>query len=169
MNFGIIYGQTAFGLSKTTGMSQTEAQSFIDMYFLRYPGIRMFIDQTIADARKVGHVRTILGRRRSTPDINSKNRNLRFAAERFAVNTVIQGSAADLIKRAMIAIHRRIIDERRPSRMIIQVHDELVFDVPRSAIETESQMIRHEMATALPLDVPIKVDLNWGENWLEGK
>lgn len=169
VNFGIIYGQTAFGLSRTTGMSQTEAQSFIDMYFLRYPGIRLFIDQTIADARRAGHVRTILGRRRSVPDINSNNRNLRFAAERFAVNTVIQGSAADMIKRAMINIHRRIVDEKRPARMILQVHDELIFDIPRSAVESEAKMIREEMAHALPFDVPIKVDLNWGENWLEGK
>jgi DNA polymerase-1 len=169
VNFGIIYGQTAFGLSKTTGMNQTEAQSFIDLYFLRYPGIRGFIDQTIAEARRIGHVRTILGRRRSVPDINSRNRNLRSAAERFAVNTVIQGSAADLIKRAMINIHRRIREESRPGRMILQVHDELVFDVPRSAVEAEAGMIRYEMSHALPLEVPIRVDINWADNWLEGK
>jgi len=169
VNFGIVYGQSAYGLSRTTGMPVAEAQGFIDMYFMRYPGIRMFIDKVIADAKRKGFVRTILGRRRTTPDINSRNRNIRSAAERFAVNTVIQGSAADLIKRAMINIHRKIRDEDRPSRMLIQVHDELVFDVPRDAVETESDFIRQEMCNALPLDVPIKVDLAWGDTWFEGK
>ncbi len=184
VNFGIIYGQSAYGLSRTTGMSSTEAQTFIDMYFQRYPGIRAFIDATLETARRVAepfsrdpegsavqvpYVRTILGRRRSVPDLNSRNRNLRTAAERFAVNTVIQGSAADLIKRAMIAIHRRIVSESRPARMIIQVHDELVFDIPRTAVTAESEMIRQEMSQALPLSVPIKVDIAYGDNWLEGK
>lgn len=169
VNFGIIYGQTAFGLSRTTGMSMGEADTFIRMYFMRYPGIRMFIDSTIADAKARGYVTTILGRRRAVPEIHSRNRGLRTQAERLAVNTVIQGSAADLIKRAMINIHRRIVDEQRPGRMIIQVHDELVFDVPRAAVEAEADFVRKEMTTALPLDVPIKVDLSWGDNWLDSK
>jgi len=169
VNFGIIYGQTAYGLSRATGMSVGEADGFIRMYFMRYPGIRMFIDATIDQAKRDGFVRTILGRRRAVPEINSRNRGLRTQAERLAVNTVIQGSAADLIKRAMIAIHRRIVSEQRPSRMIIQVHDELVFDVPRTAVEAEAEFIRHEMTTALPLEVPIKVDLAWGDNWLQSK
>ncbi len=169
VNFGIIYGQTAYGLSRGTGMSVGEAQAFIDMYFMRYPGIRMFIDRTVAEARRRGLVETILGRRRAIPEINSRNSSARAQAERLAVNTVIQGSAADLIKRAMIGIHRRIRAEGRPSRMIIQVHDELVFDVPRAVVEAEAAFIRQEMCTALPLDVPIKVDINWGSNWLEGK
>jgi DNA polymerase-1 len=169
VNFGIIYGQTAYGLSRGTGMGKSEAQDFIDKYFHRYPGIRRFIDRLIADARRNGFVKTILGRRRAIPDLRSRNDNARSAAERFAINTVIQGSAADLIKRAMIRIHRRIGQENRPSRMIIQVHDELVFDVPRAAAEAEADFIREEMCTALPLDVPIKVDLAWGPNWLESK
>jgi DNA polymerase-1 len=169
VNFGIIYGQTAYGLSRSTGMSVTEAQSFIDMYFMRYPGIRMFIDKTIAEARKHGFVETILGRRRKVPEINSQNKGLRSLGERMAVNTVVQGSAADLIKQAMINIHRRICSEQRPSTMLIQVHDELVFDVPRAAVEAEAEFIRQEMCGALPLKVPIKVDINWGNNWLEGK
>lgn len=169
VNFGIIYGQGAYGLSRTTGTSVTEAQSFINMYFMRYPGIRMFIDKTVAEARERGYVETILGRRRQVPEINSRNKGMRSLGERVAVNTVIQGSAADLIKRAMIGIHRRIRSERRPSRMLIQVHDELVFDVPRSAVEAEAELIRTEMCNALPLKVPIKVDINWGDNWLEGK
>jgi DNA polymerase I len=169
VNFGIIYGQTAYGLSRTTGMGVGEAQAFIDMYFMRYPGIRMFIDKTIAEARERGYVETILGRRRQIPEIASRNKGLRSLGERMAVNTVIQGSAADLIKRAMIAIHRRINAENRPSRMLIQVHDELIFDVPRTMVESEAEFIRHEMCSALPLEVPIKVDVNWGDNWLEGK
>lgn len=169
VNFGIVYGQSAYGLSRTTGMSTSEAQRFIDMYFMRYPGIRLFLDQIVADARRNGFVRTILGRRRGVPDINSKNRGLRGAAERFAVNTIMQGSAADLIKRAMINIHGRILHEGLAARMIIQVHDELVFDVPRGEVAPAAEMIRHEMCSALPLTVPLKVDLAWGDNWLEGK
>lgn len=169
VNFGIIYGQTAYGLSRGTSMSVTEAQDFIDKYFQRYPGIRRFIDQAIAGARRNGFVKTILGRRRAIADINSRNTNARAAAERLAINTVIQGSAADLIKRAMIQIFRRIRKENRPTHLLIQVHDELVFDVPRAAVQAEAEIIRHEMCTALPLEVPIRVDLAWGDNWLEGK
>ena len=169
VNFGIIYGQSAYGLSRTTGMPVGEAQSFIDMYFMRYPGIRMFFDKVIADAKRLTYVQTILGRRRPIADIGSRNKSVRNQAERFAINSVLQGSAADLIKRAMINIHRRIVDEHRPSRMLIQVHDELVFDLPRNTVDTEADFIRQEMATALPLEVPIKVDIAWGDNWLEGK
>lgn len=169
VNFGIIYGQTAFGLSRTTGMAVGEAQTFIDKYFARYPRLRRFIDQAVAEARKAGHVQTILGRRRAIENINSRHTGLRSAAERFAINTIIQGSAADLIKQAMINIHRRIRSDNRPTRMLIQVHDELIFDVPRTAVNTEADFIRHQMCSALPLSVPIKVDLAWGNNWLEGK
>ncbi len=167
VNFGILYGQGPFGLARQTGMSVGEARTFIDMYFMRYHGVRAFFDQCIALAKRNGYVETILGRRRAIPDIGSSNKPARAAAERLAVNTVIQGSAADLIKRAMISIHRRILDERRPSRMLIQVHDELVFEVPRTAVESEVEMVRQEMEHALMLDVPIKVDVAWGENWLE--
>lgn len=169
VNFGIIYGQTAYGLSRSTGMPVGEAQGFIDMYFMRYPGISMFIDKVVVDAKRSGYVKTILGRRRTILDIASRNKNARAQAERLAINTVIQGSAADLIKRAMITIHRKIIDEHRPTRMLIQVHDELVFDVKHDAVAAEAEFIRHEMANALPLTVPIKVDIAWGNNWLEGK
>lgn len=169
VNFGIIYGQGAYGLSRQTGIPVPEAKKFIDRYFDRYPGIRAFIDGCVARARRDGFVSTILGRRRRIDDIHSRNRQAAAAAERLAVNTVVQGSAADLIKRAMIRIHRRIREEGRPSRMLIQVHDELVFEIPRTAVEAEADMIRREMTSALPLDVPIQVDINWGANWLEGK
>ncbi len=169
VNFGIIYGQTPFGLARQTGMSVSEAKEFIQRYFARYPGIQAFIDKCVADAASKGHAETILGRRRRIETIRSRNRQAAAAAERLAVNTVVQGSAADLIKTAMINIHRRIGDEDRPARMLIQVHDELVFEVPRDAVEAEADMIRREMIGAMQLAVPLKVDLAWGANWLEGK
>jgi DNA polymerase-1 len=169
VNFGIVYGQSAFGLSRQTGMSTGEAQMFIDRYFRQYPGIRLFLDETIAEARKTGYVTTILGRRRAIPDLNSRNHTARTAAERLACNTPIQGSAADLIKKAMINIHKRILAEKRPARMLLQVHDELVFEVPRKAIDQEAAFIREEMCSALPLNVPLKADIAWGESWLEAK
>ncbi len=167
VNFGIVYGQSAFGLARQTGMSQTEAKAFIEQYFRRYPRIRSFLDECIAHAKKHGYVKTLLGRRRAITDIDSRNPNARAAAERFAVNTVVQGTAADLIKLAMIRIDRRIREERRPARMILQVHDELVFEVPRHALHAEAEMIVNEMSAALALDVPIKVDVAAGPNWLD--
>jgi DNA polymerase-1 len=169
VNFGIIYGQTPYGLSRQTGMPVGEARVFIDTYFMRYPGIRLFMDRIIDQGKRDGFVRTMLGRRRPISGLSSRNRQTAAAAERLAVNTVIQGSAADLIKRAMIAIADRIKREQRPSRMIIQVHDELVFEVPADSVEAEQEMIREQMEHALPLNVPIRVDINSGPNWLEGK
>ena len=169
VNFGIIYGQTAFGLSQTTGLSRGDAQAFIDAYFGRYPRIRAFIDQCSSDAKRDGFVQTIQGRRRPIPDINSRNRMARVRAERLAVNTVIQGSAADLIKTAMIRLHTRIADERLPLRMLLQVHDELVCEAPRESAETMAGIIRDEMAGAMELRVPLKVDVACGANWLEAK
>jgi len=169
VNFGIVYGQTAFGLARSLNISRTEAQSFIDMYFMRYPGIRLYIDQTIADAKRNGYVETILGRRRPLPELFSSNGQQVALGRRLAVNTVIQGSAADLIKRAMIDIHREIQAGRRPLRMLIQVHDELVFEVPQAGVESEAEMVRQKMTHAIPLDVPVEVDIAWGRNWLESK
>ncbi|UCG33333.1 MAG: DNA polymerase I [Phycisphaerales bacterium] len=169
VNFGIIYGQTPYGLSRGTGMAVSEAKLFIDTYFMRYPGIRLFMDGVIEQARREGLVRTMLGRVRPIEGLNSRNKQTVAAAERLAVNTVIQGSAADLIKRAMIGVHRRIHEGGRASRMIIQVHDELVFEAPAKAVESEQLMIREEMEKALPLAVPIRVDLGSGINWLESK
>ena len=167
VNFGIVYGQSAFGLSRQTGMPVGEAKQFIDRYFQRYPRIRGFLDECVATARRQGYVTTMLGRRRTIPDINSRNQVARSAAERFAANTVIQGSAADLIKKAMINIHRRIQRENRPAKMLIQVHDELVFEVPRKAVREEAEMIAGEMSSAIAMNVPIKVDTGYGPNWLD--
>ncbi|TWT43801.1 DNA polymerase I [Phycisphaerae bacterium RAS1] len=169
VNFGIIYGQTAHGLAQTTGMSRTEAQKFIDAYFARYSRIRGFINQCIETARRDGAVRTILGRRRPITDIDSRNRAARALAERLSVNTVIQGSAADLIKTAMIQLHNRVRDEKLPLRMLLQVHDELVCEAPRGEAEALGRIVADVMSTALPLSVPLRVDVECAENWLDAK
>jgi DNA polymerase-1 len=169
VNFGIVYGQSAFGLSRQTGMPLPQARAFIDRYFRRYPGVRVFLDDCIKQARLHGEVKTLLGRRRPILDINSRNQNARQAAERLAVNSIIQGTAADMIKRAMVNIHRRILSEERPCRMLIQVHDELVFEVRQDAVEAEAEMIAREMTEALPLSVPVKVDVAVGANWLDAE
>ncbi|MCG3127126.1 MAG: DNA polymerase I [Phycisphaerae bacterium] len=169
VNFGIIYGQTAFGLARGTGMSQTEAQAFIDRYFRRYPRIREFIDTCVADARQRGYVTTLLGRRRTIAGIDSRNRMQRAQAERFAVNTVMQGSAADLIKTAMNRLHTRIRAESLPLRLLLQVHDELVLEAPRGRAAAMAAVVAEDMSQAIPLRVPVKVDVHCADNWLEAK
>jgi DNA polymerase I len=169
VNFGIIYGQGPFGLSRSVGISQTEAKKFIDDYFARYSSIRQFLDLCIARAKQTGYAETILHRRRRIQNLNSRNGNKRSQAERLAVNTVIQGSAADLIKLAMIAIQRKIDAERLPVLMTLQVHDELVFELPAAEAEKHAAWIREQMAGAIKLDVPLKVDIAVGPNWLSGK
>ena len=169
VNFGIIYGQTAFGLAQGTGMSRGEAQAFIDEYFARYPRIHAFMDQCIDDAKRNGYVRTILGRRRPIRDIESRNRMVQAQAERLAINSVIQGSAADLIKLAMINLHRTIHDQKLPLRMLLQVHDELVCEGPRGQASQFGELMAGIMRGAMELRVPLKVDVACGENWLEAK
>ncbi|MCG3177905.1 MAG: DNA polymerase I [Phycisphaerae bacterium] len=169
VNFGIIYGQTPFGLAKGLGIPQSDAAAFIDAYFAKYATIRSFMDGCIEQARKDGFVTTILGRRRRIPDIDSRNRMQRQLAERLAVNTVVQGSAADLIKRAMIDIHRRIHRDKLPVKMLIQVHDELVFELPAKGADGHAGMIRELMSGAIDLNVPLKVDIATGRSWLEAK
>ncbi len=169
VNFGIIYGQSAFGLSRTIGVPIGEAKAFIDTYFLRYPGIRWFIDECIAKAKQSSYAETILGRRRPITDLRSRNRNQVSMAERIAVNTVVQGSAADLIKRAMVNIHDRIAADNLNAMMLIQVHDELVFEVPEDSVAEVAEVVRHEMEHALDLRVPLVVDIAWGKNWAETK
>jgi len=169
VNFGIIYGQGPFGLSRSVGISQAEAKKFIDDYFARYSSIRQFLDECIARARQTGYAETILHRRRRIQNLSSKNGNKRAQAERFAVNTVIQGSAADLIKLAMIAIQQKIEAESLPVATLLQVHDELVFELPEAEANTHAQWIREKMSGAIKLDVPLKVDTTIGPNWLSGK
>jgi DNA polymerase I len=165
VNFGIVYGLSAFGLSQQLGIDPAEARKFIEAYFGKYAGVRAFIDATLAEARREQRVRTLFGRARPIPDINSKNVNLRGFAERTAVNTPLQGTAADLIKLAMIRIDHEIRERGMKSRMTLQVHDELVFEVPESEVEVMKTMVREHMEGVRPLEVPLRVDLGVGPNW----
>ncbi|TPD65492.1 DNA polymerase I [Flavobacterium microcysteis] len=167
VNFGIVYGVSAFGLSNQTSLSRSESKDLIDAYYLTYPRLKAYIQEQIEYARQHGYVQTILGRRRYLKDINSQNAVVRGAAERNAVNAPIQGSAADIIKIAMINIHKRLNEENWKSKMLLQVHDELVFDVHNSELEKIQPMIKEEMENAFKLDVPLIVDLGKGHNWLE--
>lgn len=167
VNFGIVYGISAFGLSQNLDIPRREAQQIIDEYFRQYPGIRAYIDKAIAAARENGYVETLRGRRRYLPDIHSANANMRGFAERNAINAPIQGSAADMIKIAMTGIHAAILSKQLRSRMIMQVHDELVFDVYQQEAGEMESIVREIMQNAIPLDVPVVVDINTGRNWLE--
>lgn len=167
VNFGIIYGLTSYGLSRDLGISVEEAQGFIEAYFLRYPRVKEYMQEQIKKAERLGFVTTILGRRRYLPQINNKNQAIRQFAQRQAINTPIQGSASDLIKLAMIQIHNRVKEEKLKSKMIIQIHDELVFDVAPQEIVGFIDLVRDKMEDVLKLDVPIKVVIKKGKNWLE--
>lgn len=167
VNFGIIYGSSAFGLANTLGIATAEAQETIDAYFARYTGVRRFLDRTVAEAVETGWVSTWLGRRRYLPDLRSRNRVLRQAAERMAVNTVIQGTAADLIKKAMVDVERALAETATPALMILQVHDELVFEVPDDAVGALEALVRSQMEGVFELEVPLVVDVGIGANWRE--
>ncbi len=166
VNFGIIYGQGAFGLSRSIGIPQAEAKKFIEDYFTRYSSIRKFMDDCIASAKKTGYSETILHRQRKILNIDNKNANKRAQAQRLAVNTVVQGSAADLIKVAMINIYGRIEKEKLPVKLILQIHDELVFELPKTQAKKHAKWISDEMTGAIKLDVPLKVDISIGRTWL---
>ncbi|MDZ7260846.1 MAG: DNA polymerase I, partial [candidate division KSB1 bacterium] len=167
VNFGIMYGMGAYGLAQRLEITPEEGQDFITDYFIKYPGVNDFIIKTISEARKRGYVTTLLNRRRYLPEILSDNRRMREFAERTAINTPIQGTAADLIKVAMINISRRLKERGLKTKMILQVHDELVFEVPKEELEQVRQLVKQEMEGAIQLDVPIKVDIGVGANWLE--
>ena len=167
VNFGIIYGVSAFGLSNQTDLSRSEAAELITAYYNTYPELKSFMGKQVDFARDNGYVQTISGRRRYLKDINSANAVVRGAAERNAVNAPIQGSAADIIKIAMINIHKRLTQENWKSKMLLQVHDELVFDVHHSELEKIKPMIKHEMENAFPMAVPLEVEMGTGANWLE--
>jgi len=165
VNFGIVYGLSAFGLSQRLGIEPSEAKQFINAYFERYRGVRDFIDRTLEETRRDQKVKTLFGRVRPIPDINSKNANLRGFAERTAVNTPLQGTAADLIKLAMIRIDKALTDRRMRSRMTLQVHDELVFEAPEAEVDILRSLVREEMETVHPLIVPLLVEIGVGPNW----
>jgi DNA polymerase-1 len=167
VNFGIIYGISAFGLAQDIGVSNAEAKRYIDDYFAQYPKVREFIDRTIRDARTNGYVSTLFNRRRFIPELASSAVAVRNFGERMAINTPIQGTAADLIKLAMINVQMRLTRDNLGSKMILQVHDELVFEVPDREIEPMKKLVKEEMEGVLTLSVPIRVDMGVGKNWDE--
>ncbi|MCO6495182.1 MAG: DNA polymerase I [Bacteroidetes bacterium] len=167
VNFGIIYGISAFGLSERIGIPRKEAQDIISEYFAKFPGIKSYMDKTIAFAQKEGYVKTIMGRRRYISEINSRNQTIRGFAERNAINAPIQGSAADMIKIAMINIDRKLNDSGLHSKMILQVHDELLFEIPNNEIDPTKLLVKQEMENAMKLNVPVLVEVGIGNNWLE--
>jgi DNA polymerase-1 len=165
VNFGIVYGLSAFGLSQSLGIEPSEAKQFIDAYFEKYRGVRKFREQILEAARRDQKVKTLFGRVRPIPDINSKNANLRGFAERTAVNTPLQGTAADLIKLAMIRIDAVLLRRGLKSRMTLQVHDELVFEVPTEELDEMRTLVRDQMENVHPLAVPLLVEIGVGPNW----
>jgi DNA polymerase-1 len=167
VNFGIIYGVSAFGLSENLGIARSEAKTLIDNYFAQYPSIKQYMENQVKSAQEKGYVETMLGRKRWLKDINSSNAVVRGYAERNAINMPIQGTAADMIKLAMITIHKTLKQQKLRSRMILQVHDELVFDVHKEEVEIIKPLILEGMRNALPLAVPVDVEIGVGTNWLQ--
>lgn len=169
VNFGIVYGISDYGLSKNLGISRKQAKTFIDNYFEQYPQIKDYMDKAIKEAREKGYAETIMHRRRYLPDIHSKNFNVRSFAERTAINSPIQGSAADIIKIAMINMQKKLDELRLKTKMVLQVHDELIFDVPKAELDTIKKIVPEVMQSAVTLDVPLIADSNWGYNWYDAK
>jgi DNA polymerase-1 len=169
VNFGIIYGISAYGLSENLEIPREDAQQYIDTYLARFPMVQDFIQRTIEQAERDGYVTTLLGRRRPVPEIRASNRQTRGLGERLAVNSVMQGTAADIIKVAMVNIHRRLRDEGRASRLVLQVHDELLVEAPDAEVSTVKELVREEMCSAYPLDPPLAVDVGAGDDWNEAK
>ncbi len=167
INFGIMYGMSAFRLAREQDISRGEAKQVIDDYFGRYPRILAWKEETLEGARADGYVSTLFGRIRKVPEINARNGMTRSGAERVAVNAPVQGSAADIIKMAMIAIAPRLASELPEARMLLQVHDELVFEVPETGVEALAAIVTHEMERVVDLEVPLVVNAAWGKTWLE--
>lgn len=169
VNFGIVYGISDYGLSKNLGISRKKAKEFIENYFEQYPQIKTYMDKAVQEAREKGYAETIMHRRRYLPDIHSKNFNVRSFAERTAINSPIQGSAADIIKIAMINMQKKLEELHLKTKMVLQVHDELIFDVPKEELETIKKIVPEIMQSAVKLDVPLVADCGWGHNWYDAK
>jgi DNA polymerase-1 len=173
VSFGILYGQSPFGLAKALGISRSDAGQFIDQYFAKYPKVRAFISDTLVDCRTKGFVTTLSGRKRilkGIRDFQSLDENKKkqlLEPERMAINTVIQGTAADMIKMAMISLDRKLRESQLPANMLLQIHDELVFEVAPEAVDALADLVRSEMSSVMPLRVPIQVDVKVGNNWAE--
>ncbi len=167
VNFGVIYGMSGYGLEQATELSREDAGKFITAYFEKYPGVKKYLELTKEQARKTGYVQTILGRKRLIQDINASNRQVREAAERMAINMPVQGTSADIIKKAMVNLHREMLQRKLKSKMLLQVHDELVFEVPEAEMAEMRQLVPEMMVTAIQLSIPLKVDVKTGRNWGE--
>ena len=167
VNFGIIYGISDYGLSQNLNITRKEAAEFIDTYLASFPGVKKYMDNIVADAKEDGYVTTLMNRRRYLPEIKSSNFNLRSFAERTAMNTPIQGSAADIIKQAMIDMNARLEKEGLQSRMLLQVHDELIFETPANEIEILKKIVPEVMESAIKLNVPLKVESSHGKSWYD--
>ncbi len=169
VNFGIVYGISSFGLSQDLSITRKEAQQYIERYFETYPGIKKFLDDTVAFAKQEGYVVTLFGRRRPVPELSSSNFMQRSFGERVAMNAPIQGTAADIMKIAMIGVNRALKENNLKSRIVIQVHDELLVETHKDEIEIVKAILEEEMSSAAKLDVPLEIDMNEGANWYESK
>ena len=169
VNFGIVYGISSFGLSQDLSISKKEAAQYIDNYFQTYPGIKKFLDDAVESGKEKGYVTTIFGRRRPVPELSSGNFMQRSFGERVAMNSPIQGSAADIMKIAMIGVHKRLKEEQLKSRLVLQVHDELLLEAHESEVEKVKEILAHEMEHAVELSVPLDVDMQVGKSWYEAK
>ena len=169
VNFGIVYGISDFGLARNLRISRKEAGDYISRYFTRYPGVRAFMDKVVAEAHETGYVTTMFGRRRPVPELKSSNFMQRSFGERIAMNSPIQGTAADIIKIAMIRVNQALRKENLRSRLVLQVHDELLIETAKEEVEQVSAILEREMRQAAVLSVPLEVDMHTGENWYEAK
>jgi DNA polymerase-1 len=169
INFGIVYGISSFGLSENLEIPREQAQEYIDAYLARFPFVQDFISRTVEQAERDGYVTSLLGRRRPVPELRVRNRATRAFGERVAVNFVMQGSNADIIKVAMVAIEQRLREEGRSARLVLQVHDELLLEAPDAETSTVKELVREEMCAAYPLDPPLAVDVGAGDSWADAK
>ena len=169
VNFGIVYGISAFSLSQDIGVSVAEAKAYMEAYFATFPGVRKYMDEVVEKAKAAGYVETLFHRRRDLPELKSSNFNMRSFGERVALNMPIQGTAADVMKLAMVAVHRRLKAENLRARLVLQVHDELIVECPESEAETVAKLLTEEMENVVRLSVPLTADAHWGKNWLEAK
>jgi DNA polymerase-1 len=167
VNFGVIYGMSSFGLSEALNIDRKNAEKYIQQYFDRHPGVREYIKNILAEAREKGYVTTLFGRKRPVPELNSHNKNIQQQGERLAVNSPIQGTASDIIKIAMIQIRNTFREQMIHAKMILQVHDELLFEVSESELKAVLEIVRNNMENAVTLSVPVKVDIGYGKNWAE--
>ena len=169
VNFGIVYGISAFSLSQDLGVTVAEARDYMDGYFAAFPGVRRYMDEVVRRARETGYVETMLRRRRDLPELSSSNKNMQAFGERVALNMPIQGTAADVMKLAMAAVWKRLRAERPAARLVLQVHDELIVECPEAEAEAVAGLLEEEMERVVHLSVPLTAEAHWGRNWLEAK